>query len=58
MLQRNNEQRKKYCENQKLWISIDETIDVEGRYIANVIIGTCIRSWLGRKNIFTSHRNT
>ncbi|KAL4125966.1 hypothetical protein QTP88_010198 [Uroleucon formosanum] len=31
---------KKYCENQKLWISIDETTDVEGRYIANVIIGT------------------
>jgi len=31
---------KKYCENQKLWISIDETTDAEGRYIANVIIGT------------------
>lgn len=31
---------KMYCENKKLWVSIDETTDVEGRYIANVIIGT------------------
>jgi len=29
-----------YISNQKIWISIDETTDVEGRYIANVIIGT------------------
>jgi len=26
--------------NNRIWISIDETTDVEGRYIANVIIGT------------------
>lgn len=24
----------------KIWVSIDETSDVEGRYVANVIIGT------------------
>lgn len=29
-----------YCENQKLWISIDETTDSVGRYAANVIVGT------------------
>ena len=26
--------------NKKLWVSIDETTDVDGRYIANVVIGT------------------
>lgn len=29
-----------YCENQKLWVSIDETTDSVGRYVANVIVGT------------------
>ncbi|KAL4153127.1 hypothetical protein QTP88_000960 [Uroleucon formosanum] len=29
-----------YLENKKLWVSIDETTDVDGRYVANVIIGT------------------
>lgn len=29
-----------YLKNQKLWISIDETTDVEGQFIANLIIGT------------------
>jgi len=29
-----------YVENKKLWVSIDETTDVDGRYVANVIIGT------------------
>ncbi|KAE9542367.1 hypothetical protein AGLY_003494 [Aphis glycines] len=29
-----------YCENQKLWISVDETTDSVGRYVANVIVGT------------------
>jgi len=29
-----------YCENQKLWVSIDKTTDSVGRYVANVIIGT------------------
>jgi len=24
----------------KIWVSVDETTDVQGRYIANVIIGT------------------
>jgi len=26
--------------NKKIWVSIDETTDSEGRYVANVIIGT------------------
>jgi len=24
----------------KVWLSVDETTDVEGRYVANVFIGT------------------
>lgn len=31
---------RKYIENKKIWVSIDETSDVEGRYVANVIVGT------------------
>jgi hypothetical protein len=29
-----------YVENKKLWVSIDETTDASGRYVADVIIGT------------------
>lgn len=29
-----------YVRNKNIWVSIDETTDVEGRYVANVIIGT------------------
>lgn len=31
---------RKYIKNKKIWVSIDETSDVEGRYVANVIMGT------------------
>lgn len=31
---------KKYCENKKLWVSMDETTDVEGWFIANILVGT------------------
>ena len=27
-------------ENKKLWVSIDETTNINSRYVANVIIGT------------------
>lgn len=30
----------KYVENKKIWVSIDETSNVEGCYVANVIVGT------------------
>lgn len=29
-----------YASEKKIWVSIDETTDVSGRYVANVIIGT------------------
>ncbi|KAL4121178.1 hypothetical protein QTP88_013741 [Uroleucon formosanum] len=29
-----------FVRNKNVWVSIDETTDVEGRYVANVIIGT------------------
>jgi len=31
---------REYISDHKIWISIDETTDAEGRFIANVIIGT------------------
>ena len=27
-------------DNNKIWISIDESTDVNGKYVANIIIGT------------------
>jgi hypothetical protein len=43
-----------YISNQKIWISIDETTDVEGRYIANVIIGTLSSDNPGKTFLLTS----
>jgi hypothetical protein len=40
-----------YLKDKKLWISIDETNNVEGRFVANVIIGTLELGCPG-KNIF------
>lgn len=34
--------------NKKIWISIDKTTDTEGRYIANVIIGTLLADKSGK----------
>jgi len=31
---------RQYIQNKNIWISIDETTDVEGCYVANVIVGT------------------
>lgn len=28
---------KSYCENQKLWVSIDKTMNAVGRYVTNVL---------------------
>jgi len=33
-----NEKRNEIL-NKKIWVSIDETTDLEGRYVANVVIG-------------------
>jgi hypothetical protein len=27
-------------EKNKIWVSIDETSDVDGRFVANVVVGT------------------
>ena len=43
-----------YISNQKIWISIDETTDVEGRYTANVIIGTLSSDNPGKTFLLTS----
>jgi len=34
------EKIKKCVDGKKIWVSIDETTDAEGRFISNVIIGT------------------
>lgn len=33
---------RQYITGNKIWVSIDETTDVEGRYIANVVVGTLL----------------
>jgi hypothetical protein len=39
MLHRNNNIRANASEN-KIWVSMNETTDIAGRYVANVIIDT------------------
>ncbi|KAE9542417.1 hypothetical protein AGLY_003278 [Aphis glycines] len=39
---------REYISDHKIWISIDETIDAEGRFIANVIIGTLEAEQFGK----------
>jgi hypothetical protein len=41
-----------YVKNKKLWVSIDETTDVDGRYVANVIIGTLEIGCSGKTFLF------
>ncbi|KAE9529999.1 hypothetical protein AGLY_011461 [Aphis glycines] len=43
-----------YVENKKLWVSIDETTDIEGRYVANVIIGTLEIGCPGKTFLFNA----
>lgn len=43
-----------YISNQKIWISIDETTDVKGRFIANVTIGTLSSDNPGKTFLLTS----
>jgi len=43
-----------YVENKTLWVSIDETTDVDGRYVANVIIGTLEIGCLRKTFLFNS----
>jgi len=38
----------------KIWVSIDETTDVEGRFIANVIVGTLLVDGPGEIFLLTS----
>jgi hypothetical protein len=33
--------RRRVADN-KIWLSIDETTDISGRYVANVVIGTLV----------------
>lgn len=45
---------KRYVNNKNIWICIDETTDVEGRYVANVIIGTLEIDAPGKTFLFNS----
>lgn len=42
------DQNRKNVVGNKIWVSIDETTDVQGRYIANVIIGTLLKDRPGK----------
>ncbi|KAL4142915.1 hypothetical protein QTP88_005305 [Uroleucon formosanum] len=39
---------RQYITGNKIWVSIDETTDVEGRYIANVVVGTLLSDGPGK----------
>lgn len=43
---------REYISDHKIWIFIDETTDTEGRFIANVIIGTLEAKQSGNTSIF------
>jgi len=37
-----------YVTDKKIWVSIDETTDCEGRYIANVVVGILEKNKSGK----------
>lgn len=39
MLYKYNRKKRKYVQGKNIWISLNETIDVEDRYVANEIVG-------------------
>lgn len=39
-----------YGGDKKIWVSVDETTDVKGRYVVNIVIGTLEAEYSG--NIF------
>lgn len=43
-----------YVENKKLWVSIDETTDANGRHVANVIMGTLEVGIIGKMFLLNS----
>lgn len=45
---------RKSITGKKIWVSIDETTDVEGRFIANVIVGTLLVDGSGDIFLLTS----
>lgn len=45
---------RKSITGKKIWVSIDETTDVEGRFIANVIVGTLLIDKPGEVFLLTS----
>jgi hypothetical protein len=40
VLYRHIEKIRSYVENQKIWVTLDKTTDIEGRYVPNVVVGT------------------
>jgi len=45
-----------YVTDKKIWVSIDETTDCEGRYIANVVVGTLEKNESGKIFLLTSEQ--
>jgi len=47
-------QIRQYVGNNKIWVSIDEITDIDGRYVGNVIIGTLEVNKLGKTFLLNS----
>jgi len=45
-----------YVTDKKIWVSIDETTDCEGRYIAHVVVGTLEKNESGKIFLLTSEQ--
>lgn len=45
---------RRYITGNKIWVSIDETTDVEGRYITNVVVGTLLSDGPGKNFLLTT----
>lgn len=45
---------RQYITGNKIWVSIDKTTDVEGRYIANVVVGTLLSDGPGKIFLLTT----
>lgn len=45
---------RQYITGNKIWVSIDETTDVEGKYIANVVMGTLLSDGPGKIFLLTT----
>ncbi|KAJ4428830.1 hypothetical protein ANN_25823 [Periplaneta americana] len=49
-----NSRKRERSEN--IWVSVDESTDVSGRYVANVVVGILSKNCVGKKFVLTSEK--